>query len=115
LSLRVFFLYVGTRTASRLSWGMRLRMSLRTIQRMTSSRYCILQLTRSREKLSQSPLILVGMGLLLSFDLSLGLSKLLLDAFLSWPASRTQEVYSLAHCVSTCTYICRLKLITLVY
>jgi hypothetical protein len=33
------------------------------------------------------------MGLLLSFDFSLGLSKLLLDAFLSWPASRTQEVY----------------------
>ena len=42
--------------------------------------------------MSQSPLILLGMGLLLSFDLSLGLSKLLLDAFLSWPASRTQEV-----------------------
>jgi Zn-dependent protease with chaperone function len=49
-------------------------------------------LTRFREKLSQSPLILVGMGLLLSFDFSLGLSKLLLDAFLAWPASRTQEV-----------------------
>jgi hypothetical protein len=80
-------------------------MLLRTIRRMTSSRYHPLQLTRSREKLSQSPLILVGMGLLLSFDFSLGLSKLLLDAFLSWPASRTQEVRSLAPCLHLYLYM----------
>ncbi|KAF2677895.1 mitochondrial metalloendopeptidase OMA1 [Lentithecium fluviatile CBS 122367] len=43
------------------------------------------------ERMSQSPLILIGMALLLSFDFSFGLSKLLLDAFLAWPASRKQE------------------------
>ncbi|KAF2191508.1 hypothetical protein K469DRAFT_720546 [Zopfia rhizophila CBS 207.26] len=43
------------------------------------------------ERMSQAPIILLGVLLLWSFDMSFYTSKMLLDLFLSWPGSRKQE------------------------
>ncbi|KAF2634094.1 hypothetical protein P280DRAFT_335547 [Massarina eburnea CBS 473.64] len=45
----------------------------------------------SAERLSQSPLVLLGALLLTSIDFSLYTSIMLLNVFLSWPGSRKQE------------------------
>jgi predicted Zn-dependent protease len=43
------------------------------------------------ERMSQAPIILLGIAALAMFDVSLYSSKLILDLFLSWPGSRKQE------------------------
>lgn len=51
----------------------------------------IFALTSSSERMSQAPLVLIGILALLAFDLSFYTSQMLLNLFLSMPASRKHE------------------------